>query len=177
MKSIFNEIASVYEAQILNEGVPMVGPPKPLAMVGSEIGSKAGGLIGKGLGAGAEAIKGFAAKHPGLAGAAAGALGTAALMKAMGSKKEDEEGAENTEIELDRETAQKIFNALNAALNDETSEDAEGIVDTTKDVLKKGAYAGGGALAGNYVGNVLGGPVGGIAGGVLGAGLGARAAR
>jgi hypothetical protein len=174
MKNKFNEIASVYEKLILNEGVPMVGPPTPLKIVGQQLGSKAGGVLGKGLGMGAEAIKAFATKNPALAGAAAGALGTAALMKA---KKEDEEDTEGEEIELDRDIAQKIFDALSLALNDETSEDAEGFVDKTKDVLKKGTYAGGGALAGNYVGKALGGPVGGIAGGVIGAGLGARAAR
>lgn len=89
----------------------------------------------------------------------------------------EQEDNNGEEIELDKETAQKLFDALCAVLGDETSEDAEGVINTTKDVLKKGTYAGGGALAGNYVGNALGGPVGGIAGGVIGAGLGARAAR
>jgi hypothetical protein len=90
---------------------------------------------------------------------------------------DEQDNTEGESIELDRDAAQKIFDALSAALGDETSEDAEGIVDATKDVLKKGTYAGGGALAGNYVGKVLGGSVGGLAGNVVGAGLGARAAR
>lgn len=153
MKNKFNDLADIY-TNILNENI-------------------ADAALGA-LKSGVNAVQGIAAAHPVATGAAAG-LGAGLAASKMTD--DDEENTTQSALTLDKNTAQKVFDALCRALGDETSEDAEGFIDKTKDVLKTGTYAGGGALAGSAIGDAIGGPIGRYAGGALGAGLGARAAR
>jgi hypothetical protein len=155
-KTEFDKLANLYTTEVLNEGL------------GSMLGG-AGGTI-----AGAMSPIPGGALLGGIGGTLAGAAGDYA------SKDDDEEDHSKTdemEVTLDKAIAKKILDALESALSDETSEDAEGFMNAAGDTIKKGAYAGAGSLGGQFIGNAIGGPLGGIAGSIIGGGLGARAAK
>lgn len=158
-KRSFDEIAELYSKNIINEGIA----------------SLTGGVLGGAAGTAAGALSPI----PGgaLLGGVAGTLAGGKAGSGFADKKEDEEGTDEVTISVDRSTLEKILNALEAAMGDTESEDAESFWDKTKDVAKKGAAATGGSLLGGALGELVGGPVGKVVGHIAGAGMGGRLAR
>ena len=147
LNSEFDKFFKQCQKYTLKEGIG--------STVGRAVGTEVGSLI---------PIPGTA-----LAGGAIGSMaGSAADALIPGGDSEEEESDEH-EITLDKECAKKILKALSIVLNDEYSEDGEGIWDT----IKTGVGAAGGAALGGALGG-LAGPVGKVAGAVLGGGMGAK---